>query len=81
MSNHKTYNSFNSQLGRFAFVWSKICDIVRRARNLLKNILHRNFYKSRLKKSSIKFFVSFLDALLLKYNMDDVSEFTASNFC
>ena len=81
ISDHITYNSFYSQLGRFASVCSKFCDFAKRSSNLLKNLLHRGFYKSRLKKSFIKFFVNFHDVLLLKYNIDDVNGFIASNFC
>ena len=81
MSDHITYNSFYSQLGRFASVCSRFYDFAKRSSNLLECLLHRGFYKSRLKRSFIKFLASCHDVLLVKYNMEDIDRFIGSRFC
>ena len=80
LSERVTYNSFFSQLFRFFTICTKYCHFASRSSNLLNSLLTRGYSKYKLKKSFNKFVVNYYDLLCIKYDMDDINRFIASNF-
>ena len=79
ISDFITYNSFYSQLVRFSSICSRFCDFASRSKNLLESLLHRGFSKYRLKNSFNKFLLNY-HMLRIKYCMEDMNRFIATNF-
>ena len=80
MSDFITYNSFYSQLVRFASVSSKFCDFDCRTKKLMEILLNRGFSKYRLKKSLRKFILNYYDVLVVRYSMEDINRYIDSPF-
>ena len=81
VSDFITYNAFYSQLVRFSSICSRVCDFVNRSKNLLQNLLQRGFAKYRLKNNFNKFILNYHHMLQIKYNMEDINRFFATQFC
>ena len=67
---HVTYNSFYSQLVRYASICSKFDDFADRCNKLKNNLVLRGFDIGKFGKYFWKFVVHYYDILKLKYNID-----------
>ena len=80
ISDYVTYNSFYSQLVRYAFICSRFEYFAERCKKLTDYLVLRGFEKHKFKNYFDKFVVNFYDILKLKYDMDNIKRFSIAQF-
>ena len=80
ISDHVTYNSFYSQLIRFAFIWSKFDYFATRCKRLADCLIARGYDKHKFKCNYRKFLANYHDVLKLKYDIDTMKRFSNTQF-
>ena len=80
ISDHITYNSFYSQLVRYAIICSKFEYFAARCKKLADSLVLRGYKKHRFKRNFEKFLANYYDVLRLKYDMEIMKRFSNTQF-
>ena len=80
ISDSITYNSFYSQLIRYASICSKFDSFAARSKRLADCLILRGYKKQRFRTNFVKFLANYYDILKLRYDMDMMKTFINNNF-
>ena len=75
ISDYITYNSFYSQLVRYASICSKFEYFAARCKRLADCLILRGYKKHKFKRNFKKFLANYYDVLRLKYDIDTMKRF------
>ena len=80
ISDYITYNSFYSQLVRYAFISSKFDYFAARCKKLADSLILRGYKKHKFKINFQKFLANYYDILKLKYDIELMKRFCDTQF-
>ena len=80
ISDRITYNSFYSQLIRYASICSKFNYFAARSKRLADCLIHRGYKKHRFRMIFVKFLANYCDVVKLKYDIDTMKRFINTEF-
>ena len=80
ISDRITYNSFYSQLIRYASICSKFNYFAARSKRLADCLIHRGYKKHRFRMIFVKFLANYFDVVKLKYDIDTMKRFINTEF-
>ena len=80
ISDRITYNSFYSQLIRYASICSKFNYFAARSKRLADCLIRRGYKKHRFRMIFVKFLANYCDVVKLKYDIDTMKRFINTEF-